>query len=115
VACIGIHSFAVQHKTKERQQNSDYNEFEPPHDNFIDEGLTDSELSSFGSSDQICRITRQLLLAVFQLVFVKAKRNGSLWKKKWFKAKERNQQEWAQSQQAVIDEELGSTSASYSD
>jgi hypothetical protein len=36
-------------------------------------------------------------------------------KKKWFKAKEKDQQEHTQSQQAVIGEELGSTKSSGSD
>lgn len=43
-ACIGIHAFALRHETEERrQEDPDYDEFEPPHDPFIDEGLTDSD------------------------------------------------------------------------
>jgi len=51
-ACIGIHSFAVQHETEEQhQEHSDYDEFDPPHDAFIDKGLTNSEISSSSDPD----------------------------------------------------------------
>jgi len=50
-ACIGIHSFALQHEAEERHlEEPDNDKFHAPHDPFIEEGLTDSD-SSLSSSN----------------------------------------------------------------
>lgn len=101
----------MQHEAEEQhQENDEFDEFEPPHDAFIDEGLTESDISDTpslgsGSSDDLDNPISHAHRGPVRLRRGKKKRESL--KKKWFRAKEKRQQERAHLQRSELEEELG--------